>query len=788
MRNQILLPLFPSLVVSFLLYQPLTLSPPSASAATLRSSPALLLYPPSSPSSTSPSFPLYLPPALPHPPPLPAPPPVTRHPLQDENVALIRDPQVRAFCLGVWHQRNIVSGLLECLGYSKATLKKMSEADQLGHIFCSHLSLLHRNDETSSRELPYAQKKWAEAQKRAHPKEKHSVQEHLAIEYLKDIMVGNATIGVPTAVANLLHTVDPEGEVPRNTVDELLAVIRPASAANSIQPFREDFLATVCDWTVWRVLPRGGGNKFFVHTSGHLRRSSVISVLTASGPLFVQESTGNMGVSSFSLMPTDLDLRHLLLALPFTELMQNLMILPGTTQPFLALLDDPSNLAVASQSWLAPSLGREGPSGVDDAPTLVPLLDAAAPRSAEEEEAAPAPSILVPRLNDERHLDRLHVVEQLLGVRGSMRWDPIASELVHDNEGGVRVRLERHTFDYLVSCAVLVSVQQEESLGDVMVQLNREKIKWTGSHMFSFGVRPLFQRYEPSPEAGYLHEKSKVRILTQLHLEGWSPADSQERRTLKEYRREAPRKYFRSYTKSKWYFLCLHGAQSVFLKFPEGHTGGILHQMPEGYYQSLVRLPPGEKFNEVLLMSQRHVSDADFKMVLLSQAPLPPPDNSSESETSQFSPGFLSSVGLSSGVERGPKRICRFITSDMGAPLPPSVKDRIDIEIDVAALYLPRPDLLKDRVIVGTIFRLTVLFDGGNPQRSYTPCLRRDHGRCCKWRFCHLEANRRDLCAYAVAWALTGLRQVEWTHEQHRFDETFLAAREEAMQWIPENL
>ena len=82
------------------------------------------------------------------------------------------------------------------------------------------------------------------------------------------------------------------------------------------------------------------------------------------------------------------------------------------------------------------------------------------------------------------------------------------------------------------------------------------------------------------------------------------------------------------------------------------------------------------------------------------------------------------------------------------APLIPVLADRADVEWKRGKVSIP------DSLVHKVISDHCTSADGR--QKAYINCLVPHHHNCFLWRTCALHPNRRDLCAYLLAWAVDG--------------------------------
>ena len=211
------------------------------------------------------------------------------------------------------------------------------------------------------------------------------------------------------------------------------------------------------------------------------------------------------------------------------------------------------------------------------------------------------------------------------------------------------------------------------------------------------------------------HLQSKGFVIVQLRLLGWTPGPSDS----ESFKPGGRLIFVESFTRSKWYFLCLYHHRAVFLKIPDGFAKEIRHDLVEGYYKALVLLE-GNNLRRALEMALDGVR-ADQKYKLL----LKPPGGGaattgSGSESSAHSAGFVSEISTS-GDDIPPREVRRSI----GLPVlaPPSAdahKDRITFEVPID-LYpgldrsLLRPETLSAS---GENLIVNVFLDSGTSGRQ----------------------------------------------------------------------
>ena len=133
------------------------------------------------------------------------------------------------------------------------------------------------------------------------------------------------------------------------------------------------------------------------------------------------------------------------------------------------------------------------------------------------------------------------------------------------------------------------------------------------------------------------------------------------------------------------------------------------------------------------------------------------------SGTDVLSSGFLSDISSSDddippGVWERVRESRVSAGRTVAPPDPNAHKDRITFEIPMALVPGLDSTLIKPDLINGDRLIINILLDGGKGgrQRAYSPCLRADHVRCCKWRYVDLERDRHALCCYHLAWLLVG--------------------------------
>ena len=241
---------------------------------------------------------------------------------------------------------------------------------------------------------------------------------------------------------------------------------------------------------------------------------------------------------------------------------------------------------------------------------------------------------------------------------------------------------------------------------------------------------------------------------------------------------------------SKWYFIALHEHHIIFRKAPGAK---ISHYLKQAYYKCLLRLPPGVRLNQALALADadERPKDAEFtKLMVVGEdikldpeyAPLNDGSDSDSSDGSSHGHGsgddvihdFVYDSGLEdSDGDPTPKRVYKALCFEL-LPPPEDIKDRVEFLFNLDDLGID-PTLVKAQALVNEKqICVTVLWDNSRKQRCYTPCVRNDHGRCCKWRLVHLATSYKDLTTWACAWALRGVRTPAMQRPDHKRDAEFV--------------
>ena len=268
------------------------------------------------------------------------------------NIALLRSPASKTFVVKMWWQRDIVGALLMPLGYNKAALRRQSPGDKVKSLFGATLSLLHKRDPFTKREAPKAYSQWTAATHGVRTKEKFGTEEKLVFSYLKDLMVSKEIVCLPTRFVRQMATVSLDKPSPAVMIGQFLDELIKPDATAVVDYVTEMFEHSEA-WTVWKVVNVGRGGQVFVNTVHSRSKVPIISVVPCTGPFFIKESSGELGIPAFSAQPQEINLRCLLNSFGLRALVQNLIVFNSSSFPLLAI-DDRQQYASRAEAQRAP--------------------------------------------------------------------------------------------------------------------------------------------------------------------------------------------------------------------------------------------------------------------------------------------------------------------------------------------------------------------------------------------------------------------------------------------------